>query len=242
MPSASARSKRPISCAVVLLQRGRAADDAAAALLRPGLLVISAITSARNARRAVDRRLALRARVDARLAAASKKAPKSWKTTSSLLGEVARRTCAARCRRPPRFGDRHVLEPALVEQRHRRLDDLLAGALLLAFPEPRSASPMRATVLGVCRSRNIALVAVLHILCDNWGMALLLGRLAGAAAHHWKRSLLVLVALAALGVLAPGTGFSDDFNTPGTESQRRTTSSPTASRPGRRHGHGRLLR
>ena len=59
-------------------------------------------------------------------------------------------------------------------------------------------------------------------MCDNWGMALLLGRLAGAAAHHWKRSALVLVAvLAALGVLAStGTGFSDDFSTPGTESQR----------------------
>jgi putative drug exporter of the RND superfamily len=53
-------------------------------------------------------------------------------------------------------------------------------------------------------------------------MAHLLGRLAGAAAHHWKRSLaIVLVALAALGALAAtGTGFTDDFNTPGTESQR----------------------
>jgi RND superfamily putative drug exporter len=53
-------------------------------------------------------------------------------------------------------------------------------------------------------------------------MALLLGRLAGAAAHHWKRSLLlVLVALIGLGGLAAaGSGFTDDFNTPGTESQR----------------------
>jgi RND superfamily putative drug exporter len=53
-------------------------------------------------------------------------------------------------------------------------------------------------------------------------MALLLGRLAGAAAHHWKRSLLLLAAvLAALAVLAgAGSGFSDDFSTPGTESQR----------------------
>jgi putative drug exporter of the RND superfamily len=53
-------------------------------------------------------------------------------------------------------------------------------------------------------------------------MAHLLGRLAGAAAHHWKRSLaLVLVTLAVLGGLAAtGTGFTDDFNTPGTESQR----------------------
>jgi RND superfamily putative drug exporter len=53
-------------------------------------------------------------------------------------------------------------------------------------------------------------------------MALLLGRLAGAAAHHWKRSLLlVLVALVALaGLAAAGSGFTDDFNTPGTESQQ----------------------
>jgi putative drug exporter of the RND superfamily len=52
-------------------------------------------------------------------------------------------------------------------------------------------------------------------------MAHLLGRLAGAAAHHWKRSLaLVAVALAALAVLASSGGsFSDDFTSPGTESQ-----------------------
>ena len=52
-------------------------------------------------------------------------------------------------------------------------------------------------------------------------MALLLGRLAGAAAHHWKRSLaLVVVALAALALLSSlGSGFSDRFTTPGTESQ-----------------------
>jgi putative drug exporter of the RND superfamily len=53
-------------------------------------------------------------------------------------------------------------------------------------------------------------------------MALLLGRLAGAAAHHWKRSLLIVaLVLAGLGALAAtGTGFADDFGTPGTESQR----------------------
>ena len=53
-------------------------------------------------------------------------------------------------------------------------------------------------------------------------MALLLGRLAGAAAHHWKRSLaLVVVALASLALLSSlGSGFSDSFTTPGTESQR----------------------
>ena len=53
-------------------------------------------------------------------------------------------------------------------------------------------------------------------------MALLLGRLAGAAAHHWKRSLVVVaVVLAGLGALAAtGTGFTDDFSTPGTESQQ----------------------
>jgi RND superfamily putative drug exporter len=53
-------------------------------------------------------------------------------------------------------------------------------------------------------------------------MALLLGRLAGAAAHHWKRSiLLVLLALVALaGLASAGGGFTDDFGTPGTESQQ----------------------
>jgi putative drug exporter of the RND superfamily len=53
-------------------------------------------------------------------------------------------------------------------------------------------------------------------------MAHLLARLAAGAAHHWKRSLaLVAVVLAALAVLA-GTGgsFSDDFRSPGTESQQ----------------------
>lgn len=53
-------------------------------------------------------------------------------------------------------------------------------------------------------------------------MAHLLGRLAHAAATHWKRSLAVvgvaLVALVALAALAGGQ-FSDDFKTPGTESQ-----------------------
>jgi len=53
-------------------------------------------------------------------------------------------------------------------------------------------------------------------------MAFFLGRLAGAAAHHWKRSLLlVLVALVALaGLASAGGGFTDDFGTPGTESQQ----------------------
>src|SRR5215207_8831780 len=52
-------------------------------------------------------------------------------------------------------------------------------------------------------------------------MALLLGRFAAAATRRWKRSLaLVLVALAALaGLAAAGGAFSDDFKTPGTESQ-----------------------
>jgi putative drug exporter of the RND superfamily len=52
-------------------------------------------------------------------------------------------------------------------------------------------------------------------------MAHLLGRLAGAAAHHWKRSLLIVaVVLAGLaGLAATGGAFSDDFRTPGTESQ-----------------------
>ena len=72
------------------------------------------------------------------------------------------------------------------------------------------------------KSAIYAAIAYLHRLCDNWGMALLLGRLAGAAAHHWKRSLaLVVVALASLALLSSlGSGFSDSFTTPGTESQQ----------------------
>jgi putative drug exporter of the RND superfamily len=53
-------------------------------------------------------------------------------------------------------------------------------------------------------------------------MALLLSRLARSAATHWKRSLaLVLVALVAIGALGQvaGGSFTDDFRTPGTESQ-----------------------
>jgi RND superfamily putative drug exporter len=52
-------------------------------------------------------------------------------------------------------------------------------------------------------------------------MAHLLGRLAGAAASHWKRSLaLVLAVLVALaGLAALGGEYSDEFSSPGTESQ-----------------------
>ena len=53
-------------------------------------------------------------------------------------------------------------------------------------------------------------------------MAHLLGRLAAVAAHHWKRSLLVVAAaLAVLAVLAGlGGEFTDDSRSPGTESQQ----------------------
>src|SRR3954463_8182935 len=54
-------------------------------------------------------------------------------------------------------------------------------------------------------------------------MAPLLGRLAAAAAGHWKRSLALAAAvLIALGVLAGTVGgdFADDFGTPGSESQQ----------------------
>src|SRR5688500_16918648 len=53
-------------------------------------------------------------------------------------------------------------------------------------------------------------------------MAHLLGNLAAWAAGHWKRSLgIVAVVLVALGIAAGAGGgsFSDDFRTPGTESQ-----------------------
>src|SRR5258708_5709802 len=54
-------------------------------------------------------------------------------------------------------------------------------------------------------------------------MAQVLGRLAAAAAGHWKRSLAVVAAvLIALGVLSASVGgdFADDFGTPGSESQQ----------------------
>src|SRR4051794_31545183 len=54
-------------------------------------------------------------------------------------------------------------------------------------------------------------------------MAHLLGNLAAAAAGHWKRSLaIVLAVLVSLGALASvaGGSFTDDFSSPGTESQR----------------------
>ena len=54
-------------------------------------------------------------------------------------------------------------------------------------------------------------------------MAHLLGNLAASAAAHWKRSLLlVLAVLVTLGVLASTVGgsFTDDFSAPGTESQK----------------------
>jgi RND superfamily putative drug exporter len=54
-------------------------------------------------------------------------------------------------------------------------------------------------------------------------MAHLLGRLAGAAAHRWRRSLLIVLAvLVGLGALAAASGgtFTDDFSSPGTESQQ----------------------
>jgi RND superfamily putative drug exporter len=53
-------------------------------------------------------------------------------------------------------------------------------------------------------------------------MAHLLGRFAGAAAAHWKRSLaIVAVAVVAIGAVSTLAGgqFSDDFKTPGTQSQ-----------------------
>ena len=53
-------------------------------------------------------------------------------------------------------------------------------------------------------------------------MAHFLGRLAATAAAHWRRSLaLVVVVLVSIGVLATAAGgsFSDNFRTPGTESQ-----------------------
>jgi RND superfamily putative drug exporter len=53
-------------------------------------------------------------------------------------------------------------------------------------------------------------------------MANLLGRLAGAATEHWKRSLaIVAVVVAVIGAASSLAGgrFSDDFKTPGTDSQ-----------------------
>ena len=53
-------------------------------------------------------------------------------------------------------------------------------------------------------------------------MAHLLGNMAAWAATNWKRSLAIVAAvLVAIGLAASGAGgtFSDDFSTPGTESQ-----------------------
>ena len=54
-------------------------------------------------------------------------------------------------------------------------------------------------------------------------MSNLLGNLAAIATSHWKRSLAIIIALlVGVGVLgqAAGGAFSDEFNTPGTESQQ----------------------
>src|SRR3954465_15775501 len=60
--------------------------------------------------------------------------------------------------------------------------------------------------------------------CDSLKrMAHVLGRLAAAAAGHWKRSLAIVAAvLIALGALSATVGgdFADDFGTPGSESQQ----------------------
>jgi putative drug exporter of the RND superfamily len=60
-------------------------------------------------------------------------------------------------------------------------------------------------------------------MCNAGAMAHLLGSLAAAAAGRWKRSLAIVVAvLVGIGVLAGAVGgeFSDDFTSPGTESQQ----------------------
>src|SRR4051794_18725247 len=84
------------------------------------------------------------------------------------------------------------------------------------------------SILRGCTDCSIALFANLHwlhscALCAFLsGMAYFLGRLAAAAAAHWRRSLALVVAvLVALGVLATAAGgsFTDNFRTPGTESQ-----------------------
>ena len=127
----------------MLLQRRRAGDHAAAALHRPGRPCRSrAITSARNARRTAivvspSGRASIRACSDVEVRA---EVVEDDVLLAREVGEErARRDVGGR----GDVGDRHVLEAALVEQRHRALDDLLARALLLALPQPElRASPM----------------------------------------------------------------------------------------------------
>ena len=161
----------------------------------------------------------------------------------------SRRRCGARCRRPPRSR-----RSSRARSRARRTAPSPAGrsaSRVRCFLRSRSPAVAMSATLAVLVTiqRNSAYRAKMQWLhfctsCAKQGMALLLGRLAGAAAHHWKRSPSILVAvLAVLAVLAStGGGFSDDFSTPGTESQRRIRP-PVRPLPGpvRRHRHRRLL-
>ena len=84
-----------------------------------------------------------------------------------------------------------------------RLDDLLARALLLALPEPWFGLAHGAHDTSLQREANMQSLQICTECAITGGMALLLGRLAGATAHHWKRSLaLVVVALASLALLS----------------------------------------
>src|SRR5687767_3940001 len=77
-------------------------------------------------------------------------------------------------------------------------------------------------VEAIFTERKYAQIAFLRRVSDYGGMTLVLARLARGAAAHWKRSLaLVAVVLVALGAAAglAGGSFTDDFRTPGTESQ-----------------------
>ena len=59
-----------------------------------------------------------------------------WKTTASFDGKYAKNVRGGDLRGGRDVRDRRRVVAALREQAHGRFDDLLARALLLAFPQP----------------------------------------------------------------------------------------------------------
>ena len=220
MPSASARSKLPMSWRSCSCSAGEPVITRRRHCIGRVVLVGLGDHVGEEPAQDRDRRLALAARRSAPAARRSRRRgrgrprPPCWGSS--------RRTCAERCRRPRRCRRSSTCSNPRSSNSAIACSTICSRVrCFLRSRSPGSASPMPHTI-PCCRRSNLAVIADLHRVCDNWGMALLLGRLAGAAAHHWKRSLaLVVVALASLALLSSlGSGFSDSFTTPGTESQQ----------------------